>query len=79
MIVSSDAQPSIDALAQPREYKVVGTTAAKMGINDAQECGIDVDGFSFAFVYEKAGGIAPKVGELVSFLVHGLSHCDCDY
>lgn len=37
---------------------------------------IDVGGFFFAIDSEETGGVIPKLGEVVGFVVHGLSLWD---
>jgi hypothetical protein len=73
MVVPSDVEPQIEALSKPGDYTIVGTTVLNTG---DQVFDVEVGGFLFTADNEETGGIVPKVGQRVSFTIHGLSLWD---
>ena len=71
--VPSDIDSSMDALAEPGDYRVVGTVVFNAG---DQIFEIDVGDCPFTLDVEETAGVIPIVGERVSFVVHGLSLWD---
>jgi hypothetical protein len=71
MVVPSDDVPRIEALSEPGDYAVVGTTVTNIG--DAQFDIVVGENLYFAVDNDETGGIVPKVGQRVSFTIHGLS------
>ena len=69
-ILRADEPESIEPLPQPGDYKVVGVTVLDF---DDTIFEIDTKEFHFALYDEETGGVVPKVGDKVSFVVHGLS------
>ena len=68
-IVPPERAPGMRELARPGDYAVTGT----VGVVVAEVIAIDVGGLSFAVDIEESGGVVPRSGERVSFLLHGLS------
>lgn len=72
-VETAEVEPMIEALSTPGDYKVRGIVVLN---SDNVVFDIEVGNFSFAVDNKDTGNLIPKVGDLVSFNIHGLSLWD---